>query len=378
LRKQACEVRVVMTQAAQQFITPLTCQSLSGHAVASDLFDPGQELLMGHIELARWADRILIAPASADFLAKMAHGLADDLLSALVLAAECPISVAPAMNQAMWRNPATQYNLELLRSRNVAIIGPESGIQACGETGLGRMSEPSDIVQSLQLGWQQGAEALTGLRVLISAGPTREAIDPVRYISNRSSGKMGYALAKAAQQRGAQVTLVSGPVNLQPPIGCRTIMVESALEMRDAILLHASQADVYIGAAAVADYRIAKRSERKIKKSAAITLELMQNPDIITEVAALSSKPFVVGFAAETDDLESYALGKLRAKNLDMIAANWVGGNHGGFDSEQNALQVFWHDGRQHLPMTDKFVLAQQLLTLIAQHWHDQYSTQNS
>lgn len=362
-----------MTQAAQQFVTPLTCQVLSQQAVATDLFDSHQELVMGHIELARWADQVIVAPASANLLAKMAHGLADDLLSTLLLAAECPISVAPAMNQAMWRNPATQRNVEMLKRQGVRIIGPDSGEQACGEVGPGRMVEPLLICQQL-LQQKPSVSILKDVRILISAGPTREALDPVRYITNRSSGKMGYALAEAAQQMGADVTVVSGPVSLSKPAHCRLIAVESALEMQQAVMKFASHSDIYIGAAAVADYRLAQISEHKIKKTPTITLELTQNPDIISQVAALSPKPFVVGFAAETNDLAQYAQAKLHNKNLDMVAANWVGRAEGGFDSDQNALEVYWRGGQQLLSMTDKTALAQQLLSLIAKQWHDQHS----
>ena len=377
LRKQDCQVRVVMTRSAQEFVTPLTFQALCGHAVHTELFDAEQEQTMGHIHLARWADLVLIAPASANMLAKMAHGIADDLLSTLYLAAECPVYVAPAMNQAMWNKAVTQDNLARLRRDGVEVIGPAAGEQACGEQGLGRMTEPADICDYI-LGRSDKA-MLKGLKLVISAGPTREPLDPVRYISNRSSGKMGYALAKAAAKAGADVTLVSGPVNLSVPGGVTLIDVETAQQMHDAVIGRMNSCDVYIGAAAVADYRPAQVEDRKIKKQhehSVITLE--KNPDIVATVASLPDKPFVVGFAAETDDLENYAISKLRAKKLDMIAANWVGQTEGGFDSDRNALHVYWPGGNRHLAMTDKTHLAEQLLTLINERLHEKNPTQDS
>lgn len=359
-----------MTASAQQFITPLTFQALSGQPVHSELFDMAQEQAMGHIHLARWADMVLIAPASANMLAKMAHGLADDLLSTLYLASECKVFVAPAMNQAMWHKPATQDNIACLRRHGVELIGPASGEQACGEQGFGRMSEPADICAALFA--NENTPSLQRLRILVSAGPTREPLDPVRYISNRSSGKMGYAIADAARRAGAEVTLVSGPVTIPAPPAIKLINVESAQDMFAAVSHEAAQCDIYIGAAAVADYRPAQCHERKIKKQTGTNvIELTQNPDIIASVAGMPNKPFVVGFAAETDDLENYAQHKLRSKNLDMIAANWVGKAEGGFDSERNALQVFWPGGSQHLGMTDKQQLAKQLLQLIIEKFHE-------
>lgn len=377
LRKQGCEVRVVMTAAARQFVAPLTFQALSGHGVHSDLLDADQEQAMSHIHLARWADLLLIAPATADMLAKMAHGLADDLLSTLYLAAECPVAVAPAMNQAMWRKAVTQDNLARLLSNGVRVIGPAAGEQACGEQGLGRMSEPDEICRLVMDSQMIGA--LAGVRIVISAGPTREPLDPVRYLTNRSSGKMGYALAEAAVAAGALVTLVSGPVTLPAPRGAALIAVESALQMHEAVMVACRDADIYIGAAAVADYRPVTLAPRKIKKSGeAVSIELTKNPDIVADVAKLQPKPWVVGFAAETDDLEAYARHKLLAKNLDMIAANWVGKGEGGFESDRNALQVFWPCGHLTLAMTDKHTLAAQLLTLIAEKWHEKNPAKNS
>jgi phosphopantothenoylcysteine decarboxylase / phosphopantothenate---cysteine ligase len=370
LRKQGADVRVVMTTAATQFVGPLTFQALSGHAVHTQLLDVDQENAMGHINLARWADAIIIAPASADMMAKISHGLADDLLSTLVLAAECPIFIAPAMNQAMWKKPVTQENVVRLQGNGYHFIGPTAGEQACGETGAGRMSEPKTICDRVLA--SEGNGLFQSKKILISAGPTREALDPVRYISNRSSGKMGYAIAIAAQQAGADVTLISGPVNLSAPANITVHKVESAQQMFDAIVPVAPDYDIYIGAAAVADYRAAEIQSGKIKKAGQESIiHLRRNPDIVASVAALDNKPFVVGFAAETDDLENYAINKMRSKNLDMIAANWVGQVQGGFDSDINALKVFWPKGSTTLPMTDKSHLAHQLIKLIAQQLHE-------
>lgn len=366
LRKQGAKVRVVMTRSAMQFVSPLTFQALSGNPVYSELLDADQEHAMGHISLARWADALIIAPATANTLAKCSHGLADDLLSTLYLAATCPVYVAPAMNQAMWHKPVTQENMQKLKNHGVIIIGPEPGEQACGETGFGRMSEPSDICRYL-IG-EPSTPCLSGLKVLISAGPTREPLDPVRYITNRSSGKMGYALAKAALKAGAQVTLVSGPVALAAPANAEIVYVETAAQMYAAVISKAAEHDIYIGAAAVADYTPALTEAEKIKKQAEqTTLSLQKTKDILAEVAQLAERPFTVGFAAETHDLEHYAQDKLARKNLDMIAANWVGRDMGGFDSEQNALQVFWKNGQKSLAMTDKNQLAEQLIGLIAE-----------
>jgi len=355
-----------MTPSAAAFVTPLTFQALSGNPVHSHLLDADEENAMGHINLARWADLLLIAPATANTIAKISHGLADDLVSALYLASNCPVYVAPAMNQAMWHKAVTQENIAKLKARGVTIIGPDQGEQACGETGLGRMSEPADICRLL---WPDpAAQCLRGRTVLISAGPTREPLDPVRYISNRSSGKMGYALAEAALQAGAQVTLVSGPVMLAAPAQVEVVRVETAAQMCEAVMARAGRHDIYIGAAAVADYTPAEVQPEKIKKQQKqSTITLQKTTDILAAVAQLDQRPFTVGFAAETHDLENYALGKLRQKNLDMIAANWVGREQGGFDSEQNALEVYWKSGRKTLAMTDKTRLAEQLINLIAQ-----------
>ena len=372
LRKQGAEVRVVMTQSALEFVSPLTFQALSGYPVHTELLDTDAENAMGHITLARWADVLIIAPATANTLAKLSCGLADDLLSTLYLAATCSVYVAPAMNQAMWSKIVTQENVARLVNQGVHFIGPEQGDQACGETGFGRMSEPVSICNQLMAMLSDKAllsePYLHGHKVLISAGPTREPLDPVRYLTNRSSGKMGYALATAAIKAGAEVTLVSGPVALTAPANVNLINVITAEQMYQAVMSRASESTVYIGAAAVADYSPVV-SDKKIKKGGdQVTLILQKTKDILAEVAALEQhRPFTVGFAAETHDLEVYARDKLTRKKLDMIAANWVGQEQGGFDSEQNALQVFWDQGERAFSMTDKAQLAEQLLVLIAE-----------
>ncbi|MGZ8928060.1 MAG: bifunctional phosphopantothenoylcysteine decarboxylase/phosphopantothenate--cysteine ligase CoaBC [Methylobacter sp.] len=379
LRKRGAKVRVVMTRSAMQFVSPLTFQALSGHPVHSELLDAAEENSMGHINLARWADALIIAPATANTLAKCSHGLADDLLSTLYLAATCPVYIAPAMNQAMWHKTVTQENIQKLKNHGVIVIGPEQGDQACGETGFGRMSEPVEICNRLMA--EPTAQCLSGLKVLISAGPTREPLDPVRYITNRSSGKMGYALANAALKAGARVTLVSGPVSLAAPAGADVINVETAAQMHEAVIANALEHDIYIGAAAVADYSPALMENEKIKKQdgqATLTLALQKTRDILAEVAQLPNRPFTVGFAAETHDLEQYALDKLARKNLDMIAANWVGRDQGGFDSEQNALQVFWKEGQKTLEMTDKNRLAEQLISLISERMEHERHNKNT
>ena len=369
LRDTGAEVRVVMTSAAQAFIGPLTFQALSGQAVRTDLLDPQAEAGMGHIELARWPDLVLIAPATADLLARLAQGLADDLLTTLVLATAAPVVVAPAMNQGMWRHPATQDNLATLRRRGVRVLGPAEGGQACGETGPGRMWEPKDIVASLG----PRCSLPAGCRALVTAGPTREPLDPVRYLGNRSSGRMGYAVAQALTERGAAVCLVSGPSVLQPPAVEELVRVETAAQMHAAVMVRAASCDLFVGVAAVADYRPALAQGTKIKKSAdEITLRLVKNPDILAEVAALPGGPFTVGFAAETDDLERHARGKLEAKGLDMIAANWVGGpgaGAAGFDSEDNALLVLWKGGGQSLRSMPKGLLGAELADLICERY---------
>ena len=367
LREQGAVVRVVMTQGAQAFITPLTLQALSGMPVHTELLDRGDEAAMGHIELARWADVMLVAPASADLLARLAHGRADDLLTAICLATEAPLAVAPAMNRAMWQNPATRENIACLERRGIRRFGPAEGEQACGETGPGRMLEPEALVRQVTGLFQTGA--LAGCHVLVTAGPTREPVDPVRYLSNRSSGKMGFAIAAAAAEAGARVTLVSGPVNLPTPAGIDRIDVETAAQMHAAVMQRVASADICIAAAAVADYRPAQAAGQKLKKSAAtMSLELERNPDIVAAVAALAGGPFTVGFAAETESTASNARGKLQAKSLDMIAANTVGPGL-GFDADDNELQVFWDAGSRRLPRARKTRLARELIALVAERY---------
>lgn len=363
------QVQVVMTASAEQFVRPLSFQALSGRSVRTSLFDSAAEAAMGHIELARWADLILIAPASADFMAKLAHGLAPDLLTTLCLATEAPILLAPSMNRLMWSNAATGANVEVLVDRGIRIIGPVSGDQACGETGLGRMEEPEQIVQSVLslLGATPGP--LAGRRVLINAGPTYEDIDPARFIGNRSSGRMGYAIATEAQRLGAETTLISGPVALTTPVGVRRLNVRSASEMREAVLREVVGQDVFIAAAAVADYRPASPQSIKIKRSLdSMRLELIPNPDIVAEVASLPQRPFVVGFAAETNDVVENALGKLQRKRLDLICANRVGVDGSGFESECNELTLVWEGGTRVLAHAPKALIAKQLFESILSH----------
>jgi len=367
LRDAGAQVRVVMTEGAKRFITPLTLQALSGNPVRDSLWDDGAEAAMGHIELARWATRVLIAPATADTLARLAHGHADDLLSTLVLATAAPVAVAPAMNQQMWAHPATQANVALLRGRGVRVFGPGTGDQACGEVGPGRLLEPGELVSALA-SQIRASSVLAGVRVLITAGPTFEDIDPVRFIGNRSSGKMGFAVAAAAAAMGAEVSLIAGPVALPTPAGVARINVRSAAQMLAAVMEALPGQDIYIGAAAVADYTPVCVADKKIKKTAAdMAVALDRTTDILATVAAATPRPFVVGFAAETHDLEHYARDKLQRKRLDLIAANQVGCASGGFEADCNTLQVFWADGERTLGPDSKAVVAQQLLTLIAE-----------
>jgi phosphopantothenoylcysteine decarboxylase/phosphopantothenate--cysteine ligase len=369
LRLSGAIVRVVMTAAATEFITPLTLQALSGNPVHTDLLDPAAEAAMGHIELARWADVLLVAPATADFIARIADGRANDLLAAVCLACDAPIAVAPAMNRAMWENPATGKNLVTLQARNILVLGPAEGLQACGETGPGRMLEPDDLVAGLSGMFQTGV--LAGRQVLVTAGPTREALDPVRYLSNQSSGRMGFAVAAAAVEAGAAVTLISGPVSLATPAGVQRIDVESAADMYAAVMRAVTAADIFISVAAVADYRPAVVAPQKLKKeSAKVSLDLIRNPDILAAVAALPDAPFTAGFAAETEAVASNAQDKRLAKGVDMIAANRVSAGL-GFNREENALHVFWEKGEQVLPVTGKDKLARQLLNLIAEQFQN-------
>ncbi len=367
LIKAGAEVRVVMTPSAQEFVQPLTYQALSGHRVYVDLFDAEADSAMDHIELARWCDLLLVAPASADFLGKMNAGYADNLLLTLCLAAKQSVAVAPAMNQQMWANPATQENVKQLAARQVIVWGPAEGEQACGDVGAGRMLEAAQLLDNVQRHFGPGR--LEGVNLLLTAGPTREAIDPVRYISNRSSGKMGYAIAEAAMRQGASVTLVSGPVSLAAPAGARLISVESAQQMLDAVMQQAAEADVFVACAAVSDYRVDQAAQQKIKKSdAAMSLKLVLNADILATVSALEQRPFCVGFAAETQHVEQYALAKMEQKNLDMVAANRVG-DGSGFETDFNQLEVFWRDGRQTIEQAGKAEVAKQLIDLIAERY---------
>ena len=375
LRDAGAQVQVAMTAGAQQFVTPLSFQALSGLPVRTTLWDSAAEQAMGHIELARWAERIVIAPATADLLARLAHGHADDLVTTLCLASTAPVTVCPAMNHRMWQHPATEANMALLRGRGVQVVGPEDGPLAEGESGPGRLAEPQHILAALVASDEPAvaadtARALAGLRVVISAGPTYEDIDPVRYVGNRSSGKMGYALAAAAVRQGAEVVLVSGPVQLPTPSGVQRVNVRSAAQMRQAVL-DALPADIYIGAAAVSDYTPRTVAPQKLKKTAdsqALVLELVRTPDILAEVAAQTQAlKLVVGFAAETHDVEKYARGKLVDKRLDLVIANQVGQASGGFESDENAATAYWLEGEQQFPATSKTELARQLLALVAE-----------
>jgi len=345
----------------------MTFQAVSGLPVRSDLWDDAAEAAMGHIELARWADVVRVAPASADFIARLAAGLAGDLLATVCLATEAPIYLAPAMNRAMWDKPATRENVRRLRDRGVGILGPGSGDQACGETGEGRMLEPARLAEEIALRFIPGKGMLAGRKVVVTAGPTREPIDPVRYLTNRSSGKMGFAVARAARLEGAEVVLVAGPVSLETPPGVERIDVESADQMMEAASAAARDADVFIAAAAVADYRPVSQAGQKIKKTReSLALELTRNPDVLATIAAWEDRPFMVGFAAETQDVEANAGAKLEAKNLDMIAANQVGPGV-GFDCDDNRLTVLWPGGKEDLPPGSKQDLARRLVHLIAE-----------
>ena len=371
LRERGAEVQVVMTAAATEFVTPLTFQALSGRPVRTSLWDAAAEASMGHIELARWADRVLVAPATADFIARLAHGIADDLLATLCLATESPIAIAPAMNRVMWTHAATQANVATLASRGISVFGPGEGGQACGETGAGRMLEPAELADLLLARSPTPAArsvgALAGRKVVVTAGPTRERIDPVRFITNRSSGKMGYAVAAAARDAGAEVVIVSGPVNLPAPDGVRRVCVETAEQMLAAVNEELAGTDVFIAAAAVSDYRPLQVSAEKIKKTSdSLLLALSRTPDILATVAAGDPRPFVVGFAAETQNVERNALAKLEGKRLDMIAANQVGDGL-AFDCDDNALTVYWPDGKLELPRAGKAELAARLIEVIAE-----------
>ncbi|RSO00400.1 bifunctional phosphopantothenoylcysteine decarboxylase/phosphopantothenate--cysteine ligase CoaBC [Acinetobacter pittii] len=379
LKDYGFDVRVVMTHGAQAFITPLTFQALSGNPVHTELLDPAAEAGMGHIELARWADLLLVAPASCDTLAKFANGLADDLLSTVFLATKSPVWVAPAMNQQMWAAKATQRNLQTLVEDGVHVIMPDAGEQACGDVGLGRMPEPEEIARQVAGYFHQAQRAiaekfglLAGKRVVITAGPTREAIDPVRYISNHSTGKMGFALAAACYAAGAQVTLIAGPVSLDTPNGVQRVNVASARQMLDVSMSSLETGcNIFIATAAVADYRVAEVAEHKIKKAGdELNVSLVKNPDIVATIAGQEKRPFMVGFAAETQNVEEYAAGKLVAKKLDMIACNDVSRADIGFASDENAMTVFfaesYHMKKRELEKASKQEISQQLVEAIS------------
>jgi phosphopantothenoylcysteine decarboxylase/phosphopantothenate--cysteine ligase len=370
LRDAGAQVRVVMSRGAMAFVTPLTFQAVSGIPVHTELLDEKAEAGMGHIELARWADQVLVAPATANFMARLAHGMAEDLLSTVCLATSAPVMIAPAMNQQMWSNVATQANRELLMERGIRIIGPASGSQACGEIGPGRMVEPAELLEALA---PAQTPSLAGKHVVVTAGPTYEDIDPVRFIGNRSSGRMGFAIASAAYEAGARVSLVAGPVRLATPDGIERRDVRSALEMRDTALELAATADVFISVAAVADYRPARPAAQKIKKGLPKQkIELVGNPDIVAEVARMTERPFTVGFAAETENLREHALEKLSRKRLDMIAANQVGIEGTGFESEANEILLITPDGEQNLGKGSKQKLARLLIETVAARLKDE------
>ena len=372
LKKSGSSVRVVMTKSAEEFITPLTLQALSGNRVSRELLDAEAEAAMGHIELAKWADGILIAPATANTLARLSSGRGDDLLSTITLAFEGPISLAPAMNQAMWRDSRTQENLKKLIDKGYILCGPGSGEQACGDVGLGRMLEPLEIMEIFSDSFKEGM--LSGKSVLITAGPTKEPIDPVRFITNRSSGKMGYSLAEAAIDAGAIVTLITGPVDIEPPMKCNTIPVETAKEMHEAVMHHVNKKDIYIGTAAVSDYRPARKNETKLKKDdkgSPLILELVENQDILKSVSELDERPYVVGFAAETNDLIKNAKTKFKNKGLDLVVANDVSDKSIGFDSDDNAVTLITKRRNLAIEKESKRKIAKKIIKLIAEEIDD-------
>ena len=371
LRERGADVQIVMTASAEEFVTDTALQAVSGRPIRSNLWDKEAEAAMSHIELARWADIVLIAPATAEVMARIVSGGAPDLLTTICLATEAPIVVAPAMNHVMWKNPATQANRDVLEARGIHILGPGVGSQACGETGAGRMLEPDTIAAAVfDIGISKGEGLLDSRKVVITAGPTREPIDPVRYITNRSSGKMGYAMARSAAAQGAEVTLISGPVNLPDPPGVEVRNVTTAQEMYDVTHDCVGAADIFVAAAAVADYRPADLKEQKIKKDdESMTIDLVRCPDILASVAALDAGPFTVGFAAETEKVDEYARSKLEKKSLDMIIANRVG-NDCGFDRDDNTVNVLWSGGEKRFPNAKKSELARDLIELIAQRYY--------
>jgi phosphopantothenoylcysteine decarboxylase/phosphopantothenate--cysteine ligase len=372
LRERGADVQIVMTHSAEEFVTGTALQAVSGHPIRSNLWDKEAEAAMSHIELARWADVLLIAPATAEILSRLAGGGATDLLTTICLATKAPIAIAPAMNHVMWSNPAVQANVQLLEERGMHMLGPDYGDQACGESGAGRMLQPDDIASMVfgpELGAAPTTGKLVGKTVLVTAGPTREAIDPVRYITNRSSGKMGFAMARAAAAQGAHVVLISGPVDLSDPHGVEVHRVQTAEQMYDATHEHVTRADIFIAAAAVADYRPADAANKKIKKTAeTMTIKLVRAPDILASVAALGDAPFTVGFAAETDKVREYALGKLEKKKLDMIVANRVGSDC-GFDVDENTVEVYWNGGEQAFDTAAKTDLAIGIIDLVADRY---------
>jgi len=366
LKDAGAEVRVIITRGGQEFITPLTLQALSGNPVHTELLDEEAELGMGHIELAKWADLVLIAPATANIIAQIRSGKADDLLSTVILATDASVAIAPAMNQAMWRNSATQENVDALISRNFLIWGPDQGEQACGDVGPGRLLEVDVLVKQCESLYNN--LKMDGKRVVVTAGPTREAIDPVRYITNHSSGKMGFAIARAAAEAGADVTIIAGPVALKTPDRCRRIDVESCAQMLNATLSACQGADLFIATAAVADYRPHQPSEQKIKKTDEIDelkLQLIKNPDILGAVAKMDCRPFCVGFAAETQDIKRYAASKLERKGIDLIVANDVSNKHIGFNSDINAVTLISQDSSEDLGPSTKLDLGKQLIDRI-------------
>ncbi|NIP14330.1 MAG: bifunctional phosphopantothenoylcysteine decarboxylase/phosphopantothenate--cysteine ligase CoaBC [Pseudomonadales bacterium] len=383
LRQAGADVQVVLTRSANQFVTATTLQAVSGRPIRDDLWDAAAEAAMGHIELARWADAVLIAPATADLISRLANGRADDLLTTLVLATRAPVLVAPAMNNAMWDHPANQRNVGTLADRGVHVLGPDSGEQACGEFGPGRMREPADLVSDLDASFQANDDLLAGKTVLVTAGPTREAIDPVRYVTNHSSGKQGYAMAAAARAAGARVILISGPVSLPTPIGVRRIDVTSAAEMHEAVMAHATACDVFIGVAAVADYRPDRTHDQKIKKSdqgpgaPGLSLSLVENPDIIRSVSSLEHGPFIVGFAAETHDALRHAREKRARKGMDLIVVNDVSDSSIGFNSDQNAATVIWESGEFSIARQSKDLVARAVIDLVAAQISDALADAN-
>ena len=375
LRERGADVRVAMTEAAKAFITPLSLQAVSGYPVSDSLLDTAAEAAMGHIELGKWADLVILAPATADLIARITAGMANDLVSTICLATPSPVAVVPAMNQQMYRATATQHNLAVLASRNLLIWGPDSGSQACGDVGPGRMLDPLTIVDMAAEHFSP-IKDLQHLNIMITAGPTREPLDPVRYISNHSSGKMGFAIAEAAARRGANVTLISGPVSLATPAFVQRVDVTTAEEMNTVVQAGAEQQHIFIGCAAVADYRAAVIAEEKIKKQDTqgdeFTIKMVKNPDIVAGVAALKKhRPYVVGFAAETNNVEEYAQQKRSRKNLDLICANDVSQSNQGFNSDNNALHLFWQDGEKRLPLASKLLLGQLLLDEIVTRYDE-------